>query len=137
MVGLVITSFSNHQFLIMGVKMNPIKAIINDFKTDIQFLKKLYKGEYNFPYTLKETLDIRPMLKDAQTWILFMLIIASLITGMFISAKYYQRMANTEIIEAQEFVDNHCTNNSDYYSTIPKVDFTELLEKINKNKSST
>ncbi len=99
--------------------MNPIKAIINDFKTDWIFLKKAYKGEYKFPYSLKQVLDIRPLLKDAQTWIFFMIIIAALLTGMLISAKHYQRMANEEIINAQEFVDKHCPlNTSIDYSNI-------------------
>jgi len=112
--------------------MNPIKAIINDFKTDIQFLRKVSKGEYKFPYTLKELIDIRPMLKDAQTWIFFMIVIIAVLTGMFISAKHYQRMANEEIIKAQEFVDLHCSNISGYSPSVPKIDFTEILGEIEK-----
>ncbi len=116
--------------------MNPIKAIINDFKTDIQFLKEVSNGEYKFPYTLKQVLDIRPILKDPQTYIFLMIIIAAVLTGMFVSAKHYQRIANEEIINAQEFVDTHCTNTGDYYSRFPKVDFTEVMEGINEEANT-
>ncbi len=116
--------------------MNPIKLIINDFKTDIQFLKQLKSGEYKFPYTLKQVIDIRPILKDAQTWIFFIIIITAVLTGMFVSAKYYQSKANEEIIKAQEFVDNHCTNTSDYYSRYPDVDFNELMKKIERESNT-
>ncbi len=116
--------------------MNPIKAIINDIKTDIQFLRKILKGEYKFPYTLKEVIDIRPILKDAQTWIFFMIIIAALFTGSFVSAKYYQYQANEEIIKAQEFVDLHCLNISDRYYNIPSADFTEIMKEMNQSIST-
>ncbi len=117
--------------------MNIIKAIINDFKTDIEFLKKVVNGEYKFPYTLKEVLDIRPILKDTYTWIFFMIIIAAVFTGMFVSAKYYQFKANEEIIEAQSFVDTHCSNTDEYYSRFPKVDFTDIVVDINKIEANT
>ena len=118
--------------------MNIIKAIINDFKTDIQFLRKLAKGEYKCPYTLKELIDIRPMLKDAQTWIFFMIVIAAVLTGMFISANHYQKLANEELIRAHEFVDSHCMENADeYYSNIPKFDFAEIIRKINNTEVKT
>jgi len=116
--------------------MGIIKAIINDLKTDVQFLKEIYKGEYKFPYTLKEVLDIRPLIKDPQTWIFLMIIIATLFTGMFVSAKYYQGLANEEIIKAQDFVDLHCSNIDGYASNIPQTDFTEIMEKININSNT-
>lgn len=118
--------------------MNPIKAIINDFKTDIQFLRKVAKGEYKCPYTLKQIIDIRPMLKDAQTWIFFMIVIAAVLTGMFISANYYQKLANEELIRAYEFVDSHCMGDTtEYYSNVPKFDFSEIIGEINETESST
>ena len=116
--------------------MGIIKAIINDLKTDIQFLIKVGKGEYKCPYTLKQIIDIRPMLKDAQTWIFFMIIIAALLTGTFVSAKYYQFEANEEIIKAQEFVDLHCLNISDRYYNIPSADFTEIMKEMNQSIST-
>ncbi len=116
--------------------MNIIKAIINDFKTDIQFLGRVTKDDYKFPYTLKQMLDIRPMLKDAQTWIFFMILIAAVLTGMFVSAKYYQRMANVEIIEAQHFVDAHCTINSSYFTIVPEADFSEIIEGMDIGAST-
>ncbi len=109
--------------------MNPIKAIIDDFKTDIQFLKKVYSGEYKFPYTLKEVLDIRPMLKDGKTWIFFLILIAAVLTGMFTSAKYYQFKANEEIIRAADYVNTKCLNTEEYF--FPNVDFTKVMEKMN------
>ncbi len=118
--------------------MNIIKAIINDFKTDIQFLKKVSSGEYKFPYTLREVLDIRPMLKDPKTWIFFMILILAVMTGMQISAKHYQRLANEEIIKANDFVNSHCpVNTSGYYSNTPNVDFTELMKGIEEGEAST
>ncbi len=114
--------------------MNPIKAIINDFKTDIIFLKELKSGEYKFPYTLKEVLDIRPMLKDPKTYVFFMILFIAVMVGTQISAKHYQKLANEEIIRANEFVDNHCTNTTDYYSRFPEVDFTEIMGEIEKNR---
>ncbi len=115
----------------MEVKMNPIKAIINDFKTDIQFFKELKSGEYKFPYTLRQVLDIRPILKDPKTYVFFMILFIAVMVGTQISAKHYQKLANEEIIRANEFVDNHCLNTSYYYSNIGKVDFTEIMEEMN------
>lgn len=118
--------------------MNLIKAIYNDFKTDIQFLSKVAKGEYKCPYTLKELIDIRPMLKDKQTWMFFMIIVAALLTGMFISAKHYQLIANEELIKAHEFVDSHCMGyTKEYYENIPKFDFSEVISEMNNTGVST
>ena len=117
--------------------MNPIKAIINDFKTDIQFLNKVANGEYKFPYTLKEVLDIRPMLKDPKTYVFFMILFIAVMVGTQISAKHYQKLANEEIIEAQEFVDNHCLNTTGYYSRFQEVDFTDIMDEIEKNRVNT
>jgi len=114
--------------------MSIIKAIINDFKTDIKFLKEVGSGEYKFPYTLKEIIDIRPLLKDAQTWIFLMILIATLFTGIFISAKYYQGISNEEIVRAVDFVNSHCSDTTEYYQNIPIPDFTEVITEINKNK---
>ncbi len=117
--------------------MNIIKAIINDFKTDIQFLRKVGNGEYKFPYTLKEVLDIRPMLKDPKTYVFFMILFIAVMVGTQISAKRYQKLANEEIIKAQDFVDNHCSNTTDYYSKIPEFDFSEIMEEIKSGEANT
>ena len=106
--------------------MNIIKAIVNDFKTDIQFLNKVSKGEYKFPYTMKEVLDIRPILKDPKTWAFFMILFVAVMVGTQISAKHYQKLANNEIIKAQEFVDNHCSNTSGGYN--PEFNFLDIIE---------
>ena len=110
--------------------MNPIKAIINDFKTDIRFFKELKSGEYKFPYTLKEVLDIRPMLKDPKTYVFFMILFIAVMVGTQISAKHYQKLANEEIIKAQKFVDSHCLNTTDFYSKIPQFNFSEIMKEI-------
>ena len=117
--------------------MNIIKAIINDFKTDIRFLNQVANGEYKFPYTLKEVLDIRPMLKDPKTYVFFMILFIAVMVGTQFSAKHYQELANEEIMRANEFVDNHCSNTTDYYSKFPKTDFIEIMKEINKKESNT
>ena len=117
--------------------MNIIKAIINDFKTDIQFLSKVSNGEYKFPYTLKEVLDIRPMLKDPKTYVFFMILFIAVMVGAQISAKRYQVLANEEIIKSHEFVNNHCSNTTNYYSNIPEFDFSEIIGEIKSGGSNT
>ncbi len=113
-----------------GGKMNIIKAIINDLRTDIRFLKELVSGEYKFPYTLKEVLDIRPMLKDPKTYLFFMILFIAIMVGTQISAKHYQKLANEEIIDAQYFVDLHCSNASMYKTGIMKLNIPEFENDI-------
>ena len=116
--------------------MNPIKAIINDFKTDIQFLIKVFSGEYKFPYTLREVLDIRPMLKDPKTWLFFMILALAVMTGTQISAKHYQELANEKTIEAYDFVNSHCMDTEDYYSRFPDLDIEGIMERVNQKFSN-
>ncbi len=76
-----------------------ILFIIDDFKKDVQFLQKLFKGELKID---KEKLDyksfdLKLFLKEYWSW--YLLIILAFFTGFFYSAMHYQAECNLYIQE--------------------------------------
>jgi len=73
-----------------------IKWIINDFKTDIIFLRQLFKGEYKL--TEKKREEIRNAFSITglitNNWVWLLLIIAAFFCGWFIAAQHYQNVVN-------------------------------------------
>ena len=90
--------------------MNPIKAffsfIINDFKTDYEFVRDVFNGKRKID--LKKTdfkqFSITKMLKDCWTW--YLIIVLAFFCGAFVSSQYFQDSCNTFI---QEEILPQCT----------------------------
>ena len=77
-----------------------IKFLINDFKTDLIFLKQLFTGKYKITENKKEDLkhafDIVGLFKENWLWV--MIIILAFCVGWFCASQHYQELANNAII---------------------------------------
>ena len=77
-----------------------LKAIINDIKTDIQFIEKVYDGKYKIPKYIKNA-DWKKVFKqiftDKWTYIFLMLFILTWLSGYLYSTEHYQQACNEYI----------------------------------------
>ncbi len=82
-----------------------IKFVIEDFKTDIQFIKRWNKGEIKWRYTIKQllTINIKTILKEYYLW--YIIIALSFCVGYYIATQNYQNACNEYIIN--NFIPNN------------------------------
>lgn len=81
-----------------------IQFIIQDFKTDIQFLRQLFKGEYKITEQKREELKnaFNPVGLFVHNWMWLLLIILAFCVGWFCAAQHYQDLANLAMVNFVE-----------------------------------
>lgn len=83
--------------------MNIFKAIYEDIKTDIAFLKDISKGKYKSEYFTNILLSIVKHILTGgfwkRMWIFFILIILAYFVGRLTGAWHYQDVCNQYILD--------------------------------------
>jgi hypothetical protein len=80
--------------------MNPIKAIINDLKSDAETVGEIFTGKYKTKYTMNDVKKaVKDAIKDPMSYVFIILIIAAFLSGILYSGKYWQDKANSFVID--------------------------------------